>query len=96
MQAWTSSSTYYLRLGENLGPQFLFPVFSFLFLSARAFACFGFATSLRWKFSRSNASLRLWVWFGTDRFVPTLPGSFPSFDREIGGIATLRHVVLVS
>ena len=69
MQAWTSSSTYYLRLGENLGPQFLFPVFSFLFLSARAFACFGFATSLRWKFSRSNASLRLWVWFGTDRFV---------------------------
>ena len=94
MQACTSTSST-CGLAKSWAAVFIF-WFRFSVLSARAFACFGFATSLRWKFSRSNASLRLWVWFGTDRFVPTLPGSFPSFDREIGGIATLRHVVLVS
>ena len=62
MQAWTSSSTYYLRLGENLGPQFLFPVFSFLFLSARAFACL--ASQLRFVENCRTAMLRSVVGYG--------------------------------
>ena len=71
MQACTSTSST-CGLAKSWAAVFIF-FFRFSVFERAGVRMFGFATSLRGKLSHSNASLCRWVWYDTDRFVPTLP-----------------------